>query len=275
MATARATNWCGLWRQHAHPQRVSGAIYKDLMPRNYPASFPVRSSREAPANARKVLFIGNSFTFYNQMPFLVEELTQRAEHPLSVAMLTLPLWNLSDHRKAGAAEIIRREKWDYVVLQEHSLGALEKNERYRSDALFFIDAIKASGAKPVLYQTWSDRSEPEKQAAISLEIKRIATETGALLVPVGDVFHALRTAQKPPELYTLDGKHPSATGSYVAAITFCAMLTGASPIGLPATLELKQMSYPDPLPNFDGKFSIDADLALRIQKEAAKRVDVK
>lgn len=249
------------------------AIYKEVMPRKYPASFPLKSAREVPAHARKVLFIGNSLTFYNQMPFLVEELTRKSEQPLSVALIAMPLWNLSDHRKAGAIQFINNEKWDYVVIQEHSVGITEKNERYRTDARAFIEAIKAAGAKPVLYQTWSDRGEPEKQSAISAAISQLAKESGSIVVPVGDVFHALRTEAKSPDLYTLDGKHPSATGSYAAAMTFYSVLSGQSPLGLPATVELQPMSYPDPLSYSDGTFRLDAATALQIQKEAAKKVE--
>ena len=77
-----------------------------------------RSDREG----LRVLFVGNSFTYYNSMPALVQRLASADEgaQPIIVSM-TRGAWTLErfsrDHRLAALLKDIR---WDVVILQEQS-----------------------------------------------------------------------------------------------------------------------------------------------------------
>src|ERR1700722_8929512 len=68
-----------------------------------------------------VLFVGNSFTFYNDMPGLVEGLAAAEERPLVARLYTVGGSRLSEHAaNPRVAAAMGKVPWDYVVLQEHS-----------------------------------------------------------------------------------------------------------------------------------------------------------
>jgi hypothetical protein len=72
----------------------------------------------------RVLFIGNSYTYFNDLPGLVASLGRGARpmRPMRTEMVALPGVSLRDHWLDGAAlAAIRRTRWDYVVLQEQSM----------------------------------------------------------------------------------------------------------------------------------------------------------
>ncbi len=68
-----------------------------------------------------VLFIGNSYTFVNNLPGLLIELAAHEAKPIDAEIVAFGGARLADHWTQGQAlAAIRRERWDYVVLQEQS-----------------------------------------------------------------------------------------------------------------------------------------------------------
>src|SRR5215216_2269984 len=68
-----------------------------------------------------VLFIGNSYTFVNNLPRLVAALAANEARPLQTESVTEGGATLKLHwQKGDALRAIRQGHWDYVVLQEHS-----------------------------------------------------------------------------------------------------------------------------------------------------------
>jgi hypothetical protein len=96
----------------------------------------------------------------------------------------------------------------------------------------FDEAIKAAGARTVLYMTWARQHEPESQHAITDAYTGIGRELGATVVPVGLAWQRLFGKHDRPVLHDKDQSHPTLAGSYLAACVFLAMLFGESPVGL-------------------------------------------
>ena len=75
------------------------------------------------ADPLRVLFIGNSLTYLNNMPEIFAQLA-RAQAPgrqVEVGMATVPGESLiSIWERSNAREVLRSSKWDFVVLQEQS-----------------------------------------------------------------------------------------------------------------------------------------------------------
>ena len=72
----------------------------------------------------RVLFIGNSYTYFNYLPGLVASLARgaRPSRAMQTEMVARPGVSLRDHWLDGAAlAAIRRTRWDYVVVQEQSM----------------------------------------------------------------------------------------------------------------------------------------------------------
>jgi hypothetical protein len=213
---------------------AAGALLA-LLPAGIQAAQPVR-----------ILFIGNSYTYVNDLPLTLVKLAASASEPVPVEFGRVLVGGatLQRHWREGAAvEAIRKAEWDYVVLQEHSLlGAnlADAAPRIPVPDLFyefvrlFNGEIRKTRARTVLYGTWARQSAPELQARLTEAYRRMARELSALLCPVGIAFQNARILKPDVQLFRPDGSHPSPAGTYLAACVFYAVLTGRSPAGLPS-----------------------------------------
>lgn len=182
------------------------------------------------AGAVRILFIGNSYTYYNDMPQMLAAMAAAGGHETDVKSVTEGgaslgrLW-----RKGEALDVLAREHWDYVVLQEHSLLPLSDRRAMEHAMRLFDERIRAAGARTVLYVTWARAFAPESQGAINAAYEGIGAELRACVVPVGPAWSIALARQPKPALYDSDESHPTLTGSYLAAYVFYRMLFGRLP----------------------------------------------
>lgn len=184
-----------------------------------------------------LLFVGNSFTFYNQMPDLDWELAAAAGHPARVEQIAYGGYRLeqytdpADEHGGEVRNKLRQAKWDYVVLQEQSCTPALHPEVFLRGTAALTGLIREAGAVPLLYQTWSYRPNSDMLERIHMEYnafhhalrdayRRAARECSAGLVPVGDGFYQALRQYPEIDLFQKDNYHPSPAGSYLAALLF-------------------------------------------------------
>jgi hypothetical protein len=192
-----------------------------------------------------LLFIGNSFTQRNNLPGLLAEIAAAGGTRVTHELISVGGASLRTHWNAGhAAKAISIGKYDYVVLQEQSTLPVKNAQRMAENVRLFDAAIKAAGAKTVLYMTWARKHAPEAQPLIANAYNSIGEELGAIVVPVGLVWQKFRAKHEIPELYHRDESHPTLAGSYLAACVFLKALLNADPVGIdfgPAALTEQEM----------------------------------
>ena len=127
---------------------------------------------------------------------------------------------------------IQSGDYDLIVLQEQSTLPVRNAGRMKDNVRLFDEAIKASGARTVLYMTWARQHAPETQKAITEAYDSIGREVGATVVPVGLVWESFLRKHDHPVLHDKDGSHPTFAGSYLAACVFLAVLFKESPVGI-------------------------------------------
>ena len=186
----------------------------------------------------RILFVGNSFTYYYDLPQMVAQLAAAGgQRPLRFQQETPGGYTLEQHWKAGNAPAqIRSRRWDYVVLQDQSQAPLLNPRSMHEYARKFHAEIRRQGARTILYMTWAPRNKPRDQSAISRAYERLSKELPAQLAPVGNAWKAALAADKKLVLHDEDQKHPNATGTYLAACVFYATIYGHSPLGLPGAI---------------------------------------
>ncbi|TPV92589.1 MAG: SGNH/GDSL hydrolase family protein [Myxococcales bacterium FL481] len=204
----------------------------------------------------RILFVGNSYTYFNSMPELVAAVGRhdRGAPRIEVAVISGPGLTLSQHVQHGRVQAeIRRGKWDYVVLQEQSLLGMpvspdEFADPSQGSPTAFLDAVgalsraaKQAGATPVLFNTWARRERPQTQAFLDASYVQAAQRHGAKLVPVGTAWQ-LASAQGVDGLFEPDGSHPSAVGSYLVASAMYRTLVGREPKPAPTRLASPRLS---------------------------------
>jgi len=185
---------------------------------------------------QRLLFIGNSLTYTNNLPRIVEAVFAGAGATASTEMVAMPGISLFDHwysPRREAEKAIARGGWSTVVMQQGPSAQPESRRDLRSSVKRFAKFIAAAGARPALYCVWPQQSRPEDFDAVIESYRLASDDIGALFFPVGAAWR--RTPAEIP-LYSGDGIHPNAYGSYLAALVMYGVLSGKSPEGLPAML---------------------------------------
>jgi hypothetical protein len=222
------------------------------------------------AEPLRVLFVGNSYTFYNRLPDIVKQMSIDAGQmrPLEVADVTFGGASLEQHWQLGDVQAALAEKdWDYVVIQDHSMMPVNDPEKTRKYVKLVADAARADGAQPILYLTWARQNNPAMQAQLDQVYTSLAEETHSLLAPVGQAWQRALSETPKPVLFNADGSHPSYTGSYLAASVFYSLIYGAQP-PMPADRSRLEQTSPDEL-QADAWASIQSlNVALRTVPDA-------
>jgi hypothetical protein len=157
------------------------------------------SSPQPRVPAMKILFIGNSFTARNDLPALLAALAASRGHTIEPDLVSAGGTSLRAHWNKGVAvTAIQQGKLDYVVLQEQSTLPVRNATRMHENIRLFDEVIKMTGARTVLYLTWSRVASPDAQGAISDAYQCIADELGALVVPVGVAWSRRRAGAHVP-----------------------------------------------------------------------------
>jgi hypothetical protein len=209
------------------------------------------------AKTLKVLFIGNSYTFYHNLPDLVAAISRSKKGgPVIEGTLAASAnKNLSWHLANGpAVPALEKGGWDFVNLQETSLlpggtnipGKFKIGDPAQPGGFYdsvreWVKRVRAKGATPVLERTWA-RQEGARGMHEDLikAFAGIGEELNVKVIPVGDAWEEAKWRKRTVVYYHHDGSHPSEAGSYLTACTVYAAITGQSPEGAPGTL----MGYP-------------------------------
>ncbi len=189
----------------------------------------------------KVLFVGNSYTFYNNLPEMFEKLMVSGGYEIVVEQSTFGGWSLSNHAfSSETTEKIANSDWDYVILQEQSVVTNPEIGMY--PAIRELNAqVDDIGAESILFMTWGRRDGLEStgypdyesmQTQIRENYQTIAGELDLTIAPVGLAWQYALAENPGLQLWDADGSHPSKEGTYLAAVVFYAVLTRESPEGL-------------------------------------------
>lgn len=214
-------------------------------------STPALAPTPTSAATARVLFIGNSLTFFNDLPGMFAELAQSDGHEVEVDMSAQGGWTWSHHATSTTTlEKIEQQNWDFVVLQEQSVIssiADQCNEHMYPAARLLDGKIREGGADTILFMTWAyrdglpragHRDFDDMQAQLHVGYMEIADELGAMVAPVGMVWQNGIVQDPQLGLWQTDGLHPSIEGSYLAACVFYAVIYQQSPEGLMYKAEL-------------------------------------
>jgi hypothetical protein len=194
-----------------------------------------------PAPALRVLFIGNSLTYVNDLPALVAAFAEAAgETPPEFRAVVAGGFSLEDHWRQGKARrAIEREKWDVVVLQQGPSASAEGRALLLRYARRFAPGIRRAGARPALYMVWPSAGRRQDFGGVSDSYRLAAEDIRGMLLPAGEAWRRVEKRAARLELYSSDGLHPTVAGSYVAGAVIYAQLYRRFPIGLPARLPLR------------------------------------
>ena len=186
----------------------------------------------------RILFIGNSFTFYWNLPSQVERMSIERGLNWDVKHFTLPsatlktLWNDPDLKS-----ILESETFDHVIIQEHSTNILT-NANGNSEFYFGqITSLIPDSTQIHFFSTWMYPSMEQfninnEEYPIERSIKQIIEDTTAKIIPIGRAFKLFQSKYPQFNLFMEDDKHPNPNGSYLASCVIFSHLSAESSLNL-------------------------------------------
>jgi hypothetical protein len=221
----------------------------------------------------KVLFVGNSYTYVNNLPQIVSLISDSTNTKLITRKSVVGGAKLYEHwngeRGLKTKELIREGDFDIVVLQDYSMSAMEMPDSTHKYVKLFADFIRNSGAKPYLFNTWAREKVPQYQEIIDEMYARCETENNIERVPVGPAWELALKLRPTIQLFTVDGSHPSQMGTLLAACVFVATITGEISEKIPQSFWVKD-SFGETLQIMYIEDYLDIEFCKRIVQQTVK-----
>lgn len=165
----------------------------------------------------RILFIGNSHTYYNDMPAMVARRFREEGENCEVTMIAHGGWYLEQHALEPDVRFnILYGNYDYVVLQEHAHPFGPEDKLFEAVSRMG-EWMREAGSRPVIYMTWAQKDDEKSQPVMTAAHREAAKRIEALLAPVGELWWEKRKKDPQTEMYGPDGAHASKDGSEFAA----------------------------------------------------------
>jgi len=175
---------------------------------------------------QRILMIGNSFTFGEDMPRLLETLLANANAPAEIQVVAPGGRYLEWHSENPITlAVLNESQWDLVILQDCSTCPLDYKRLFARGVRKMVKLVKEVGAIPLLFMTWADKGKESDLEIISAEYLRMGKELGVEVVPVGEVWDATLKKDSSIPLHADDSHHASKIGALLTAYVFAFFLT--------------------------------------------------
>lgn len=203
------------------------------------------------AKTYKILFIGNSHTYYNDMPNIFKGIAKADGIDCEVSSITSAGYKLSqfadttDTYGSLVYEALTKNTWDYVVVQENRAVLVEKEYKAESAVNTLHSLIKKAGAKMIIYATQPNNigstfsvnstsfylTDLQIEQILTRNNFKIANDYEGLVAASGTNFMRVMADYPDITLYRTDNLHPTVAGSYLAACTIYYRMFNKSPYG--------------------------------------------
>lgn len=185
----------------------------------------LKENKKLKGDIMKLLFIGNSHTYYNALPEIVQQFFSAVGQKVHITMLAVGGKNLVYHAASHNALFnIRHGGYDAVIAQDKATGF--EAVGFREGAKLLKEMADNAGSAFYLYMPWAGRDNRAQQNDMTDVYQSFCRANGCFFAPTGEVFGRLLLSQPAELLYREDGNHATPFGSYVAAATIFYTVTG-------------------------------------------------
>jgi hypothetical protein len=202
---------------------------------------------------KKVLFIGNSYTYVNDLPALLSNAAQSTGDSVIYDSNCIGGYTFQLHStNATTLQKIAQGNFDFVVLQEQSqlpsfpISQVQSSVYPYAKTLDSLIKVANPCTETVFYMTWGRKNGDASNcpnwppictysgmdSLLRMRYEYMANTNTALVSPVGAVWRYIRNNFPGIELYSADESHPSLAGSYAAACTFYSIVFRKDPTAI-------------------------------------------
>jgi len=206
----------------AVPRRLPGVLLLAALAAAAGCQSP---TRPLPDGGRRVLFVGNSLTYYNDLPQTIAAMAKAVgEEPLVYRSVAKPDYALEDHWYDGIANNIRNGGWQLVVMQQGPSSLLANQEFLREWTVRLDSVSRSVGARSALYMVWPSVDFLTSFIAVRTSYRNAAVAVDGMFIPAGEAWQTTWAADSSFRFYDVDGFHPSPLGTYMAALVHFEMI---------------------------------------------------
>lgn len=188
----------------------------------------------------RVLFVGNSITYFNDLPQTFESIANSLGDSTEVTVYAPGGTGFINHvSDAAVNNHFKQGNWDYIVLQPgsnespgYSFPISETLERAKmlNDSIYKYNTCAKVLYYEISYGVWGNSASDlvtynTTMDLIKENIQYLSDSTSAFMAPVGEAFRTSWNANLNNMLWGGTGDiHPNPKGSYLAACTFYASI---------------------------------------------------
>lgn len=176
----------------------------------------------------RVLFVGNSYLYVNDLPAQVRRMAAAEGVVLETVLVAQPDFALSDHlRNPGfLAQLDRR--WDWIVLQQGPSSLPESRDELIAGTRTIAARLRGRPVRIALLSGWPAKQYLASSIQGEASYRLAATGIGACVMPVATAWRLARENGKSPSLHAQDGLHATRTGTRLAAMVVLRGLLGGA-----------------------------------------------
>lgn len=190
------------------------------------------------ADNSRVLFIGNSLTYVNDLPGMLSAIAAQAGKTLVTAEVAEGGFALEDHFRAGHAQVEIAKSYQLVILQQGPSAEKASQANLLQWATRFDPLIRDSGARPALYMVWPELERFNRFDDVRASYSNAALAIDGMFIPGGEAWLESWRIDPALKFYGEDNFHPSTLGTYAVALSMFAELFRQTPADLPASFSL-------------------------------------
>jgi hypothetical protein len=194
-------------------------------------SLPARSRDEPPL---RVLFVGNSYLYVNDLPAQVERLAALRGRVVRTTLRAAPDYALVDHLHDRRFDRVLAQPWDWVVLQQGPSASPQGCAELIASVRTIAERLHGRSLRIALVAGWPASRNASMSPAAERSYRDAAADVGACVMPVATAWRLARADDRVPTLYAADGLHATRMGTRLAALTVVDGLIGLAPAPLAA-----------------------------------------
>jgi hypothetical protein len=186
----------------------------------------------------RVLFVGNSFTYFYNLPQVLNAMSEFSEKVHIETRTSLVggsriSQHLNQEKGTQTVEILNNQTFDYVVINHHSLATNDDADSFFEVSKKMVELVRSKNAVPVFMMTWAYHSNPLMIKNIATAYDDMGKRLGVDVVPCGNLFTEVRTWRPDLNMFDDDDKHPSKHGTYLNGLAFFKYFTNEKTTEIP------------------------------------------
>lgn len=203
------------------------------------------------ATTRKVLFIGNSYVYTNDLPIMLQQIATSMGDTLIYDQSVPGGFTFLQHSTDPTTiNKIFSQQWDIVILQEQSQRPAFSPAQVADDTYPYAKKLDSMIRKnrtcteTMFFMTWGRKNGDASNCAFYPPIctyegmqtrlresyMQMTQDNNAIVAPVGAAWKQMRDSFPSVDLYVPDESHPSVSGTYLAACVFYASIFHKNPM---------------------------------------------